>query len=52
MMIAAIILFGAGVMVELYAVLFAPMGYQDDLGFHAVPERTDDKKSALAENAS
>jgi hypothetical protein len=52
MMIAAIALFGAGVVVELYAVLFAPLGYQDDFGFHAVPERRDDKTSALAENAS
>jgi hypothetical protein len=52
MMIAAIILFGAGVMVELCAVVFAPMGYQDDLGFHAVPERADEQKSALVENPS
>ena len=52
MMIVAIALFAAGVMVELYAVLFAPLGYQDDFGFHAAPEKADDKSSALVENPS
>ncbi|HWF19395.1 MAG TPA: hypothetical protein VG754_09005 [Verrucomicrobiae bacterium] len=33
MVIAAIIV-GAGVFVELLAILKAPLGYQDDTGFH------------------
>jgi hypothetical protein len=52
MMMAAIALFAAGVMVELYAVLFAPLGYQDDFGFHPAPEQADDQASALVENPS
>jgi hypothetical protein len=38
--------------VELYAVVFAPLGYQDDFGFHAAPERAEDQKSTLVENPS
>jgi hypothetical protein len=52
MMIVAIALFAAGVMVELYAVIFAPLGYQDDFGFHTVPEKADDTTSVLVENPS
>ncbi len=51
MLIAAIAIVGFGIAVELYAVIFAPLGYQDDGGFHAAPERADDNKSSLAENA-
>ena len=51
MLIAAIAIVGFGVAVELYAVLFAPVGYQDDFGFHAAPERADDQPSALVEKA-
>jgi hypothetical protein len=41
MMIAAIV-FAAGVMVELYAVALAPLGYQDDNGFHVARESKDE----------
>lgn len=51
MMIAAII-FVAGVLIELYAVLLAPLGYQDERGFHVVADRSDDKGRAGAENPS
>lgn len=42
-MITVAILFGTGILVELCAVLLAPLGYQDDRGFHPVTESPDDK---------
>jgi hypothetical protein len=51
MLIAAII-FGAGVLIELYAVLLAPMGYQDERGFHAMADRGDDESRTGAQNPS
>ena len=48
-MIAAIVL-GAGLMVEIYAVLLAPMGYQDTNGFHAVTDGADDGAGSRVKN--
>ena len=51
-MVAVVILFGAGVMVEIFAVLFAPMGYQDADGFHAVADGMRKNAPSLAEKSS
>jgi hypothetical protein len=39
MVIAAAIMLGAGILTELLAVMGAPLGYQDDRGFHVGAER-------------
>jgi len=51
MMIAAI-MFGAGVMVEFYALLRAPLGYQDENGFHAMAEDSAEEQHGTAEDRS
>jgi hypothetical protein len=38
MVIAAAIMLGAGILTELFAVVGAPLGYQDDTGFHVGAE--------------
>jgi hypothetical protein len=48
----AAIMFGAGVMVEFYAVLFAPLGYQDEQGFHAVADGAEEEERGLWGNPS
>ena len=37
-MVTAAILFATGLLVELCAVVLAPLGYQDESGFHLVAE--------------
>jgi hypothetical protein len=51
MMVAAIIL-GTGLAVEFYAILRAPLGYQDDKGFHVVAESIQEKESRPCANPS
>jgi hypothetical protein len=51
MMLAAIV-FGAGVMMEFYAIVCAPLGYQDEQGFHALAENADDEERGLGEKPS
>ena len=42
MIIAAAIIFAAGILTEFLAVMRAPLGYQDDNGFHVGSERSED----------
>lgn len=39
-MVIAVFLIGAGVVLEICAVISAPMGYQDETGFHLGVERS------------
>jgi hypothetical protein len=49
MLIAAILLVAVGVCVEFCAMLRAPLGYQDETGFHELPE-TSEKEVSLPWN--
>jgi hypothetical protein len=51
MLVAAFIV-GAGIIIELCAVIMAPLGYQDEAGFHAGPERVSDEDTRLWGNPS
>jgi hypothetical protein len=51
-MTMAAILIGTGILVELCTVLLAPLGYQDDKGFHTVAENRDDDAQAGVQNPS
>lgn len=51
-MMMAAILVGTGIVVELCAVMLAPMGYQDENGFHKLPNGHNDETHAGAQNPS
>jgi hypothetical protein len=51
MVIAALII-GAGVVVELFAIMKAPVGYQDDRGFHVGAKSAEDEEGRLWLNPS
>jgi hypothetical protein len=51
MMIAAI-LFGTGIFVELCAVLLAPLGYQDEKGFHWLADGGEQQMQPNVQNPS
>jgi hypothetical protein len=36
-----------GIILEVSAMLMAPLGYQDEAGFHVGPEKVDDEESRL-----
>jgi hypothetical protein len=50
MIMAAIVLLGAGILVELCSVLLAPHGYQDDRGFHPLADSPDDEVRSRGQN--
>jgi hypothetical protein len=51
-MMMAAILIGTGIMVELCTVMLAPLGYQDNKGFHTVAESPGDDAQAGVQNPS
>lgn len=48
----AMALIAAGLVVELFTAASAPLGYQDESGFHLGPEKTDARDDAKFENPS
>jgi hypothetical protein len=50
MVIAVAIMLGAGIVTEILAVLKAPLGYQDDKGFHVGSEHSCDEDTTLMIN--
>jgi hypothetical protein len=51
-MVIAALMLGAGVVIELCAVVMAPFGYQDETGFHIGTERTGSNKVRPQTNPS
>jgi len=43
---------GAGIITEFYAVIWAPIGYQDERGFHVGAKQADDDESGRWMNPS
>jgi hypothetical protein len=48
MVIAVAIMLGAGIIAELFAIAGAPLGYQDDKGFHIGAEDSGDNDHGRA----
>lgn len=51
-MVIAGLIIAAGVIVEVCAILRAPVGYQDETGFHAGAKNTEDDEGRLWLNPS
>ena len=51
-MIITALIMGAGVIMELCAVMRAPLGYQDETGFHIGAKNADDEEGRLWQNPS
>ena len=47
MVIAVAVMLGAGIITELFAVMGAPLGYQDDSGFHVGAENNNERDTGF-----
>lgn len=51
-MVIAAVMVGVGVVMELFAVMGAPLGYQDESGFHVGSKRSGDEETGFWVNPS